>query len=335
MARSDLMKKILKESKNPYICKLENSELLNREDPIVTHIPAMNLILSGSFKGGFDSGIVSIAGKSKHFKSFFGLHMGRAFLKKNPEGVIVFFDSEFGSPKKYFKSALGEYYNEDALIHAPVLSVEDLRTQMLNMLESAKREEPLMFIVDSVGNLASIKETEDTLDGKNTVDMTRAKALKSMFRLITPRLTMKNIPLVTINHTYQTLEMFSKEVQGGGTGNIYASDTILFVGKQQEKDGKDLIGYNFILKSEKSRYVREQMKIPITVTYDGGIYKYSGIFDLARSYNIIKSPSQGWYTYGDDDKKMRRKDIEGNDELMEEILANEKFNQLVESEFML
>lgn len=335
MAKSALMKKILKESKNPYINALEDSEFLNRDDPIITHIPAMNLILSGKIDGGFDSGIVSIAGKSKHFKSFFALHMAKAFLKKNPDGIIVFFDSEFGSPIKYFKLVMGDEYDPDKFVHAPILSVEDLRTQMLNMLESSERGDKLMFIVDSVGNLASMKETEDTLDGKNTVDMTRAKALKSMFRLITPRLTMKNIPLVNINHTYQTLEKFSKEVQGGGTGNIYASDTIIFVGKQQEKDGKDLLGYSFILKSEKSRYVREKMAIPVLVMYDGGIYKYSGMFDLAVSYDIIKCPSQGYYTYGDSDKKLRRKVIEADDKIMEEIINDEKFKQLVESEFML
>lgn len=333
MAKSALMKKILKDSENPYINTLEESDFLNRDDPIVTDIPAMNLILSGKLDGGFDSGIVSIAGKSKHFKTFFALQMAKAFFAKHPDSELIFFDSEYGSPIKYFKLGLEEYYDPDRIAHVPVMTVEDLRTQMLNMLESSDKKDKLIFIVDSIGNLASIKETEDTLDGKTTVDMTRAKALKSMFRLITPRLTMKDIPLITINHTYQTLEMFSKEVQGGGTGNIYASDTILFVGKQQEKEGKDLIGYNFILKSEKSRYVREQMKIPITVTYAGGIYKYSGIFDLALGLDFITSPSKGWYEYKG--KKIRRKEIESSDEIMEEIVNDEKFKQLIESEYML
>lgn len=334
MAKSELMKKILKESDNPYISTLEESEFLNREDPIVTDIPALNVILSGKVDGGFDSGIVSIAGKSKHFKTLFALYMAKAFLEKHREddGVLVFFDSEFGSPRSYF-----DFFGDlkEKVIHAPVTTVEDLREQMTKFLEGFDRTDNVMFIVDSIGNLASNKETEDTLDGKTTVDMTRAKMLKSMFRLVTPRLTMKNIPLVTINHTYQTLEMFSKEVQGGGTGNIYASDTIIFVGKQQEKEGKELVGWNFVLKSEKSRYVREQVKIPVQVMYKGGIYKYSGMFDLALSYDIITSPSKGYYEYGDIGKKMRRKEIEQNSEIMEEIITDDKFKQLVESEFML
>ena len=333
MAKSELMKRILKDSNNPYINTLDNSEFLNRDDPIVTEIPAMNLILSGKLDGGFDSGIVSIAGKSKHFKTFFALSMAKAFFAKHPESELVFFDSEFGSPINYFKLGLSEYYDPDRIAHVPIMTVEDLKHQMLNMLESTKDTDNLIFIVDSIGNLASNKETEDTLDGKTTVDMTRAKALKGLFRMVTPRLTMKNIPLITINHTYQTMELYSKEVQSGGTGNIYAPDTILFVGKQQEKDGKNLIGYNFILKSEKSRYVREQMKIPITVTYAGGIYKYSGIFDMASELDFIKSPSKGWYEYKG--KKMRRKEIEASDEIMEEIVTDEKFKQLVESEYML
>ena len=135
--------------------------------------------------------------------------------------------------------------------------------------------------------------------------------------------------------SHNTLEMFSKQVLAGGTGNTYAADTIIFIGKQQEKEGKELTGWNFILNIEKSRYVKEKSKLPILVTYNSGISKYSGIFDLALEFGVIESPSKGFYTYGESDKKVRRKDIEDNDEIMNEIIHDEKFAQLIESKFKL
>jgi len=328
---NELMKKVLKNTKNPYVDTLEKSELLDKSDPIVTEIHALNVILSGEVDGGFNCGITTIAGQSKNFKTLFGLNMCKAFLDKNPDGILVFFDSEFGSPRSYFnffgKSGM------ERVMHYPVATVEELRTEMLNQIEGFERGDKVMFMVDSIGNLASIKETEDSLDGKSTVDMTRAKMIKSLFRLITARLIIKDIPLVVIGHTYQTLEKFSKQILGGGTGTIYASDTIIFVGKQQDKDGKDLLGYDFILKSEKSRFVREKMAIPVNVKYVGGIYKYSGMFDLAVKYEIILNPKQGWYEYKG--KKLRRKEVEADDEMMKEIVADEKFKQLVQSEYQL
>lgn len=213
MMKNDLMKRILKNSDNPYIATLEESPLLDKTDPTVTEIPALNVILSGSVDGGFDSGITTIAGESKHFKTLFGLYMSKAFLNKYEDGVLVFFDSEFGSPRSYFNFFEGA---KERVIHVPVMTVEDLRTQMLQMLEDFDRDDKVMFMVDSIGNLASIKETEDSIDGKTTVDMTRAKMVKSLFRLVTPRFAIKDIPCVVIGHTYQTLEMFSKQVLGGG-----------------------------------------------------------------------------------------------------------------------
>lgn len=327
---SDLMKKIKKNSTNDMIEDLIKTELLNDKEVITTDIPGLNVALSGATDGGFTAGVTTIAGKSKSFKTLFALEMAKGFLRIHEDAVLVFFDSEFGSPMSYFES-FGEA--KERILHVPVTTVEELRTEMMNQIDGLTREEKVIFIVDSIGNLASIKETDDALAGKMTVDMTRAKMVKSLFRLITPRLVMKNIPLITINHTYQTLEMFSKEVMSGGTGNVYAADTILFIGKQQEKEGKEIIGWNFILNVEKSRYVREKSKIPVLVTYDGGIYKYSGIFDLAVDMGMILSPSKGWYEINGE--KKRRKDIESDVELMESILNDDTFKEMIELHFKL
>lgn len=336
MAKTDLMKKIMKCSDNPYIDTLMDTELLNREELVSTSIYGLNVALSGEVTGGFSSGVVTIAGKSKHFKTLFALMMAKAYLKKHEDAVLVFYDSEFGSPREYFFNTLGKDFSE-RVIHAPVLSVEDFRTQIMNHLEGLDRNDKVIFICDSIGNLASMKETDDSISGKQTVDMTRAKILKSTFRLVTPRLTLKDFTLININHTYETIEMFSKEVMGGGTGGIYASDTIFFIGKQQEKDGKNLLGYNFIINIEKSRYVKEKEKIGILVTYDTGINKYSGIFELATEFEIIGNPTKGYYTYPntDDSKKVRRKEIENDPVTMQEIVDNPEFQRGIENKYKL
>ena len=334
MAKSELMKKILKESDNPYISSLEDSELLNDSEIISTDIPALNIMLSGAVDGGFNNGVITLAGKSKSFKTLFSLHMAKSYLEqhKDEDPILVFWDSEFGTTKRYF-DLLGEH--KDRVVHNPVISVEDLRSQLSKMLSTLDRKSKVIMILDSLGGLASNKETDDAIDGKSSVDMTRAKYVKSLFRIVTPQLVIKNVPLIVINHTYQELSMYPKEILGGGTGLLYASNTVIFIGKQQEKTGKELDGFNFILKSEKSRYLKEQAKIPVQVLYGSGIQKYSGMFDLALSYDIITSPTKGYYEYGDIGKKVRRKEIESNDEIMEEIINSEKFKQLVESEFML
>jgi len=178
-------------------------------------------------------------------------------------------------------------------------------------LKEIARGERVMIIVDSVGNLASKKEVEDALDGKSVADMTRAKQMKSLFRMITPHLTLKDIPAVVVNHTYKEIGLFPKDIVSGGTGVYYSADNIFIIGRQQEKQGTDVVGYNFIINVEKSRYVREKSKIPIEVTWEGGISKWSGLLDMALESGHVVKPSNGWYQIaanGDDSKKYRTKD---------------------------
>lgn len=336
MSKSDLIKKITKASKNPYIATLEESECFDSGDVTSTSVPALNIALSGEVDGGFGQGVVSIAGKSKHFKTLFALLMAKAYLEKYDDAIMVFFDSEFGSPKSYFTGILGEE-NAKRVLHVPVTTVEELRTEFMNQLDVVNRNDHVIYVVDSIGNLASIKETEDALSGKQTVDMTRAKMIKSLFRLITPALNLKNKTAIIVGHTYDSMELYSKQIMSGGTGAIYNSDTIFFIGKEQVKDGKELIGYRFIINIEKSRFVKEKMKIPVQVEYGTGLNEFSGMFDLAVKYGIIGNPTQGFYQYpaNEDSPKRRRKDIENNTDTMREIVNSDEFKKKVKEEFKL
>ena len=153
----------------------------------------------------------------------------------------------------------------------------------------------MIIVLDSIGNLASKKEVEDALEGKSVADMSRAKQVKSLFRMVTPHLTLKNIPMVVVNHTYKEIGMFPKDIVGGGTGSYYSADNIYILGRQQEKDGTEIVGYNFIINVEKSRYVKEKSKIPVSVAFEGGINKYSGLLDIALDGGFVTKPANGWY----------------------------------------
>lgn len=290
---SALMKDLIKSSNNPLVNQLTKSVLFTNKDTTKIRIPIFNVAFSGELNKGFQSGITIFAGPTKHFKTNMGLVCVASYQKKYEDAICIFFDSEHGSSEAYLRS-MG--VDPDRVIHVPVKTVEQLRTEMKQMLDQLKRGQKVILFVDSIGNLASKKESEDASNEKETVDMTRAKALKSLFRIVTPYMTELDIPCVMINHTIKTLEMFSKEVMTGGTGSNYAPDTIFFIGKRQVKDGTELAGYEFDLKTHKSRTLREGIKFPVLVRYDGGIDPYSGLIQVGMDTGFVVKPKAGWYS---------------------------------------
>ena len=272
---------------------LTTSSLFADKEIVTTDVPMLNVAFSGSMDGGFKSGLTMFAGPSRHFKTLFGLISMKAYLKKYPNSIALFYDSEFGTPKAYFTS-LG--INTDRVIHIPITDIEILTHDITKKINEIELEDKIFIFIDSIGNLASKKEAQDALDGKSVADMTRAKQLKSLFRIVTPHLTIKDIPMFVVNHSYKTMEMYSKDVVSGGTGGMYSSDSVYIIGRQQEKNGKDLEGYNFIINVEKSRFVKEKSKIPITVTFEKGLSKWSGLLDVALETGHVDKPKVGWYS---------------------------------------
>jgi len=208
----------------------------------------------------------------------------------------------------------------------------------MSQVNSVERGDHVIIIVDSVGNLASKKEVDDALEGKSVADMTRAKQMKSLFRMVTPHLTIKDIPMVVVNHTYSEIGLFPKQIVSGGTGIYYSADNIFIIGRQQEKDGTEVVGYNFIVNVEKSRFVREKSKIPVEVTFEGGISKWSGLLDVALEGGFVIKPSNGWYSRVNkesgevEDKKFRIKDTYTK-EFWLSILTSASFREYIESKY--
>jgi RecA/RadA recombinase len=287
-----LRDKLIKNSSIGLTSTLLESKVYTKKDVIPTQVPMINVALSGSIDGGITPGLTMLAGPSKHFKTGFALLLASSFLKKYSDGIILFYDSEFGTPQKYFET-FG--IPLDSVVHTPITDIEELKFDIMKQLKELDRNDHIMIVIDSIGNLASKKEVEDALDGKSVADMSRAKQLKSLFRMITPHLTLKDVPLIAINHTYKEIGLYPKDIVGGGTGSYYGSDNIWIIGRQQDKDSDGIQGYHFVINIEKSRYVREKSKIPITVSFDGGINRWSGLLDVALDGNYISKPKAGWY----------------------------------------
>lgn len=329
-----LIDKLKKNSTIKDTAILSRSKFFNEKDKVTTRVPMLNVAFSGELNGGFSPGLTVFAGPSKHFKTAFSLLMAKAYMDKYPDAAILFYDSEFGTPIKYFETFK---IDMERVVHSPLIDIEQLKYDIMNQLNQIERGDKIMIVVDSIGNLASKKEVDDAMEGKSVADMTRAKQIKSLFRMVTPHLTLKDIPMVVVNHTYKEIGLYPKDIVSGGTGSYYSADNIYILGRQQEKEGTEIVGYNFIINVEKSRFVKEKSKIPVTVSFDGGIQKYSGLVDIALEGNFITKPSNGWYAMVDQEtgeigEKLRLADI-STARYMEKLLMNEKFNEYVKKKY--
>ena len=331
-----ILDKIKKNSSIKDSAILSKSKFFTDKDMIPTSVPIINVALSGRLDGGLTPGLTMWAGPSKHFKTAFSLLMAKSYLEKYDDAALLFYDSEFGTPQSYFDS-FG--IDTDRVLHTPLTDIEQLKFDIMQQLTNLERGDRLIIVIDSIGNLASKKEVEDALAEKSVADMSRAKQVKSLFRMVTPHLSLKDIPMVVVNHTYMEIGMFPKAIVGGGTGSYYSADNIFIIGRQQEKEGTEVIGYNFIINVEKSRYVREKSKIPVTVRHDGGISRWSGLLDIALDSGHVVKPSNGWYSKVDadgviEDKKYRIKETDTSDFWLP-ILKQKTFQDFVQSTYQI
>ena len=209
-----LISKIIKNSGIQLANVYADSELINSTEEFApTTIPMLNVALSGKWNGGVSSGITILAGPSKMGKTFIGLIFVKAYLDKYPDSVCIFLDTEFGAGKGYFERL---HIDTERVIHMPIKNIEEAKFALTGIYDKMERGERVITFFDSIGNIASKKEMDDAIDGKSVQDMSRAKQLKSFFRIITPYVNLLNIPFIGINHIYQTTDFFPTTVMGGG-----------------------------------------------------------------------------------------------------------------------
>lgn len=335
---SALLEKMLKTGSTKNSSVLSTSPFFNAKEAIPTDLPILNIAFSGSIDGGLLPGLTVVAGVSKTFKTMLSLYCMKAYLEKYPDGIALLYDSEFGITPEYIQSF---DIDIDRVVHIPIKDVEELKFDIVSKLEATGAKDKVFIMIDSIGNLASKKELEDAQNEKSVADMSRAKSIKSLFRIVTPYLTTKGIPCLAINHVYQTQEMYSKAVVSGGTGIMYSSNTVFIISKAQQKEGTDLTGWKFTINIEKSRYVREKAKLPFIVNYEEGIRKWDAIFDLGFDMGLITKPKMGWYQLTDpetgevEEKNYRLADVMQREDYFEKLVKNDEFKAFVESKFKL
>jgi RecA/RadA recombinase len=334
---SSLMSRMLKTGSVSGASILSESSIFTKKDFTKTDLPVLNIAFSGNIDGGLVSGLSVIAGFSKTFKSALSLYCMKAYLDKYPDAIAVLYDTEFGITEDYIKT-FG--IDPSRVAHIPVEHIEMLKFDMTKKLDELKLGDKVFFLVDSIGQISSKKEVEDAIDEKSVADMSRAKALRSLLRLVTIQLAKKDLPCIMVNHVYQTMETYAKTVIPGGTAVTYSANQIFVITKAQEKNSDgELDGWKFTINIEKSRFVKEKAKLPFQVMYEDGIQKYSGMLDIALETGHVIKPSMGWYSRVDDDgvvegRKWRAKDTSCA-EFWDPLFKSSSFNSAVERMYKL
>ena len=292
---NDFLKDIIKETGNEYASLVADGVEAGDTDTFIdTGSYIFDALLSGSIYGGLPSNkITAIAGESATGKTFFLMGIVKNFLDANPESGVVYFESESAITKQM---VIDRGIDPERMVILPVTTVQEFRTQALKVLDRYLQQDvdirkPMFMCLDSLGMLSTTKEVEDTTDGKETRDMTRAQVLKAAFRVLTLKLGKAKVPMVVTNHTYDSMGLFSTKEMGGGSGLKYAASSIVFLSKKKEKDGTEVIGNIVHCKNHKSRLTMENKMVDVRLTYDKGLDKYYGLLDLAIKYDIFKSVS--------------------------------------------
>ncbi len=292
----DFLKEMINASGNKFASKVEDG--LDGSDVggyVDTGSYAFNALLSGSlFDGLPNNKITCLAGESATGKTYFSLGIVAQFLTANPEGVVLYFDTEQAVTSDMFTE---RGVDPKRVAVFPVETVEDFRHQCLTIVDKVlatdeSERKPMMIVLDSLGMLSTSKEMNDVAEGKNTRDMTRAQVIKGTFRVLTLKLGKAKIPMVMTNHTYDVVGSYvpMKEL-GGGSGLKYAASTIVTLSKKKDKQDDEVVGNLITCKLYKSRLTKENKIVQVQLNFDSGLNRYYGLVDLALDYGIFKKNS--------------------------------------------
>jgi len=274
----------------------------------------LNAVFSGSIYQGIPNNkVIMFAGDPATGKTFFVLGICKTFLESDPNAVIIYYDTEAAVTKDMMED---RGLDTKRVIKQEPETLQSFRTHVLNVIEKYGNEKmgapPIMIILDSLGNLSSTKETEDSMEGKETRDMTKAQITRGIFRQLTLKAAKVDVPVLFTNHTYDTMGMFSTKVASGGLGPVYAASIVAMLSKKKEKDGTEVIGNIIHVKMYKSRISKENAVVDVRLTYKGGLDKYYGLLELAEKYNIFRKVSTKYEL--PDGRKVFGKEINDNPE---------------------
>lgn len=264
----------------------------------VTHIDTGCYVFNAAYTGdmtvGFPSNrIVMLAGEEAVGKTFFTCY-GHALQLQRDGRFIFYFDTENAVTDEMLE---GFGLNPEGFRIIRESTVEECRTTMANLLDTIEEQMGkstinrmrCAFILDSLGQLTTLKSMDDASTGNNKKDFTKQAQLKSMFAVLTNRMGYLDIPMVITNHVYKSLGSFivTNEV-AGGSGPLYACSTILELRKKQFKDGKVRKGSIITAKIRKSRWVREGKEVSFYLDFDKGLNKWYGVHLLALEAGLLE-----------------------------------------------
>ena len=293
---NEFLKNVVKEIGNEYATlAADGVEAGDVNSYIDTGSYIFNALLSGSIYGGLPSNkITALAGESATGKTYFAMGIVKTFLDANPDAGVIYFESESAITKELI---VNRGIDADRMVIFPISTVQEFRHSVLKILDSYLTQnesdrKPLFLCLDSLGMLSTTKEMEDTAEGKETRDMTRAQVLKAAFRVMTLKLGRAKVPMLVTNHTYDVVgSMFPQKEMGGGSGLKYAASTIVYLSKKKEKDGTEVIGNIIHCKNHKSRLTVENKMVDVRLTYDKGLDRYYGLLELAEKHGVFKKVS--------------------------------------------
>ena len=290
------IKDLVKSTGNEYANIVSDGVAAGDVDTFVdTGSYVFNSLLSGSLYGGLPSNkITAIAGESATGKTYFALGMVKQFLADNPESAVIYFESESAISKQMIED---RGIDSNRMVIVPVVTVQEFRKQAISILDKyletpKDKRPPMMMCLDSLGMLSTTKEIEDTAEGKETRDMTRAQVVKGAFRVLTLKLGRAGVPMIVTNHTYDVIgSMFPQKEMGGGSGLKYAASSIIYLSKKKEKEGTEVVGNIIHCKNAKSRLTVENRVVDVRLSYDSGLDRYYGLLDLALASGIFEKSS--------------------------------------------
>jgi RecA/RadA recombinase len=255
---------------------------------------ALNALCSGTIFGGVpDNKVTCFQGDAGCGKTFMVLGLIKDFQTKYEDGVVVYFDSEAAVTRKMMED---RGLDTTRILIVEPISVQDFRTKAIKILKSYEdqaegKRPPMVFVLDSLGQLSSTKELADTEAGEDKRDMTKAAEIKATFRVLTLRLARLKVPFLMTNHTYNTMSQYTPKKGSGGTGPEYAASTIINLSKSKHKEGADVVGVIITAKNPKSRMSKENQEAELMLRYSSGLDKYYGLRELACKYGIFKKVS--------------------------------------------
>ena len=328
------LKKFIKESGNEYASIVEEGVAAGDVHSYIdTGSYLFNALLSGSLSGGLPSNkITALAGESATGKTYFALGMVKQFLDANPDAGVLYFESESAIPRELIES---RGIDPKRMVILPVVTIQEFRTQAIKILDAYLEQEehkPMMIVLDSLGNLSTTKELEDTAAGAETRDMTRSQIIKACFRVLTLKLGRANVPLIVTNHTYDVIGAYmpTKEM-GGGSGLKYAASSIIYLSKKKDKDGTEVVGNIIHCKNQKSRLTVENKMIDVRLGYQSGIDRYYGLLEFGEKHGVFKRSGN---RYEIDGKQLYGKSIYSEPEKYFDKDIMKKLEEAAKKEFL-